>query len=182
MSPENSDIPSIPERPLECSDCKKPIVVRYTEITSHNCCEYSMCADCPELKKHLKAQHSGREDGVNGEKTELACGDCGTTLEDLGFGRPLGCSHCYEIFGEIILADLYDNKRIPLRVSPKKQGVHIGRSPGETQEMSPSMRLLALNEALDETLKREDYEQAARLRDQIRALTELQKKEKGSKS
>ena len=39
-------------------------------------------------------------------------------------------------------------------------------------EISPTLRLIALNEALDETLIREDYEQAALLRDQIRALKE----------
>jgi protein arginine kinase activator len=36
------------------------------------------------------------------------------------------------------------------------------------------MRLLALNEALNETIQREDYEQAALLRDQIKAITDTQ--------
>jgi protein arginine kinase activator len=44
--------------------------------------------------------------------------------------------------------------------------------------INPSSRLLALNEALKETLSREDYEQAAWLRDQIKALTESEAKDK----
>ncbi len=48
----------------------------------------------------------------------------------------------------------------------------MGRAPGEKIEISPSLKLIALNEALSETLSREDYEQAAWLRDQIKKLTE----------
>ncbi len=40
------------------------------------------------------------------------------------------------------------------------------------QEINPSLRILALNEALNEMLKSEKYEQAAWLRDQIKALTD----------
>ena len=54
----------------------------------------------------------------------------------------------------------------------KSHPIHIGRAPGESLAISPSSRLLALNEALKETLNREDYEQAAWLRDQIKALTD----------
>jgi protein arginine kinase activator len=66
------------------------------------------------------------------------------------------------------------SEKIPSRItiSKKSTPVHIGRAPGQTQEMNPSMRLLALNEALNETLAQEDYEQAAWLRDQIKAITE----------
>ena len=64
--------------------------------------------------------------------------------------------------------------KISPRISLTKKALplHIGRAPGEANEISPSLRLLALNEALNETLKREDYEQAAWLRDQIKDLTE----------
>jgi protein arginine kinase activator len=64
--------------------------------------------------------------------------------------------------------------KLPARLATAKKSipVHIGRTPGEVHEISPSLRLLALNEALGEMLKSEDYEQAAWLRDQIKALTE----------
>ncbi|MBB64423.1 MAG: hypothetical protein CMO81_05110 [Waddliaceae bacterium] len=52
----------------------------------------------------------------------------------------------------------------------KSTPVHVGRAPGQSAEMSPTLRLVALNEALKETLSREDYEQAAWLRDQIKEL------------
>ncbi len=42
-----------PERPLECSECKKPIAVKYTEIVGHSIIHTCMCADCPELERRL---------------------------------------------------------------------------------------------------------------------------------
>lgn len=166
----------IPDRPLECSECKKPIAVRYTEIVGGFITHTSMCADCPELQRRLHGisnQHvSGNLKDEN--STGLACGNCGTTLELIRVGTPLGCSMCYEVFDDILLGEMLAAEKIPARIVPAKKSlpIHIGRAPGEIKEMNPSLRLLALNEALNETLKREDYEQAAWLRDQIKALTE----------
>jgi protein arginine kinase activator len=76
----------------------------------------------------------------------------------------------------MLIPELASMGKIPMRlISGKRtQTIHIGRGPGQMQEISESMRLLALNEALTETLQREDYEQAALLRDQIKALTDKQ--------
>lgn len=54
----------------------------------------------------------------------------------------------------------------------KKQYLHAGKSPDQTVEVSAASRIVSLNEALKEALKKENYEQAAWLRDQIKALTE----------
>lgn len=166
----------IPPRPLECSECKKPIAVRYTEIVGDSIIRTSMCADCPELQRRLHGvpAHLTRGSGQLEGEAGLACGNCGTTLEALKVGTPLGCSVCYEVFDDILLGEMLAAQKIPPRISTTKKSIpiHIGRAPGESQEMNPSLRLLALNEALNETLKREDYEQAAWLRDQIKALTE----------
>ncbi len=164
----------LPDRPLECSGCKKPLAVRYTEILGESIIHTSMCADCPELKKRLHGPSPLEAGADNIGNAGLACGECGTTLDSLLHGFPLGCSHCYEVFGDVILSELITIEKIPLRLhnSKKSTPIHIGRGPGESQEMSPQLRLLSLSEALSETLKREDYEQAAWLRDQIKALTE----------
>lgn len=170
-----------PDRPLECSECKKPISTHYTEIVgkaiTHNC----MCSDCPVLQRRLFGVPATSFGGTQADnRTGLACGDCGTTLEALRVGAPLGCSTCYEVFEEPLLFELRSMGKLPLRLATlkKSQPLYIGRTRGEAQEISSSMRLLALNEALNETLKREDYEQAAWLRDQIKALTDAQQKER----
>lgn len=164
-----------PERPLECGECKKPVAVRYTEIIGDSITHTSMCADCPELQRRLHGT-SPRELVANqtGSAAGLACGTCGTTLEEVKRGHRLGCSECYNVFEDVLLMEMQAANRLPSRILPIKKGIpiHIGRSPGERLAINPSSRLLALNEALKETLSREDYEQAAWLRDQIKALTE----------
>lgn len=157
------------DRPLECAECKKPIKVCYTEMCDQTVVRTSMCADCPELQKRL---HGIPAEAIKDQtKAGLCCGNCGTTLEEVRQGASLGCSSCYEVFGDLLAKELSLEPK-PLEAKGKKMApVHRGRSPGEMAEVTPASRLLALNDALKETLKREDYEQAAWLRDQIKELT-----------
>lgn len=162
-----------PDRPIECTECKKPIAIVYTEIVGDQVTRTSMCADCPEYQKRL---HGGSHalPILMGEGANLACGNCGTTLEGLKMGHPLGCPTCFEIFADILFQELLHQNRLPSRLTAFKKTIplHIGRKPGESKQLNLSAKLLALNEALTETLKAENYEQAALLRDQIRELTE----------
>ena len=122
----------------------------------------------PRAGKAFERGSCGRSAGqLVAGSAGFACGECGTTLQALRVGNPLGCSNCYEVFGDIIVAELAAMEKIPQRITGNKKSIplHIGRVPGEAQEMNPSLRLLALNEELSETLKREDYEQAAWLRE-----------------
>jgi protein arginine kinase activator len=181
-NPENNshqDLPNRePERPLECSECKRPIRIHYTEIIGNHIVHTSMCSECPELERRLRGipAESNMESAGN---TGIACGECGMSLQALRVGTPLGCSNCYEVFGDVIFNELAASEKISPRIVSNKRTIplHIGRLPGKAQEMNPSLRLLTLNEELTETLKREDYEQAAWLRDQINALMEKQQGE-----
>lgn len=165
-----------PDRPLECGECKKPIAIRYTEIVGDSMIHTNMCADCPELQRRLHGTHPQELIAVGGI-AGLECGNCGTTLEEIKRGHRLGCSECYTVFEDVLLIEMQTIHHLPSRLalSNKSAPMHIGRAPGERLSINPSSRLLALNEALKETLSREDYEQAAWLRDQIKALTENEK-------
>ncbi len=162
------------ERPLECSECHKPIAVRYTEIVNGVVTRTAMCADCPFLEHHLHGSLDAEAPaGVLAGQQGLVCGDCGTSLAEIRMGGLLGCSHCYEVFQDVVWNELVSMKHIPQKSAVAKGApLHVGRGPGEKMELSPSLKLIALNEALTETLSREDYEQAAWLRDQIKNLTE----------
>lgn len=175
---DDQAIEEIADRPLECTECRKQITVWYTEIVGNATTETCMCKDCPELQRRLQGltpASAGEEEGASHEEgAGLCCGDCGTTLNAVRMGHPLGCSHCYEVFADVIFQELKSTKRVPAHILKKKRPgpLHTGRRPGQTQELSPSLQLIALNDALKETLSREDYEQAAWLRDQINELTE----------
>jgi protein arginine kinase activator len=166
------------ERPLECGECKKSIAVLYTEIIGDSITHTVMCADCPELQRRLHGANpqellATQFAGITG----LECGNCGTTLEQVKRGHSLGCPDCYTVFEDVLLLEMQATHSLKPHFSMQKKGLplHVGHTPGTYLTINPSSRLLALNEALNETLHREDYEQAALLRDQIRALTENDK-------
>lgn len=163
--PELGDVPEesgerMFERPLDCSECQKPISVRYTEMANGVITRTAMCADCPFLEHHLYGYlHAEASPGVLPGQKGLVCGDCGTSLAEVRTGSLLGCSHCYEVFQDVIFNELVTMRRVPQRVTASKGSpLHMGRAPGEKIEISPSLKLIALNEALSETLSREDYE------------------------
>ena len=163
------------ERPLECTECKRSVAVYYSEIVNNIMANACMCAECPVLKRRLQgAPHMEEFGGNQQEAGTLACGNCGTTLDAIRVGTALGCDACYKVFDDVLLSEMLSANKVPQRIAKttKTAPVHIGRSTREMQEISPSLRLLALNEALNEMIKTEDYEQAAWLRDQIKALTE----------
>lgn len=166
------------ERPVECSHCKKPVKVIYKEIVDQSVVCTEMCADCPILQHKLHGSaYAVKAEGWTEGDAGLCCGNCHTSLESLKTGNPLGCSECYTVFGDILVSELIATDRIPQRlhkqlITKKIQSIHIGKTPAHPVTIPPSSRLATLNEALNEALKRENYEQAAWLRDQIKALEE----------
>lgn len=164
------------ERPLECTECRKEIAVRYTEIVGGKMTHTIMCADCPQLEQRLHGIPPAAHSIDQGAAAGLCCGACGTTLDAVRMGHSLGCSDCYDVFEDVITQELITAKKLPQRLGTVRRGspIYIGRQPGEVKELNSSLQLSALNEALNDTLRREDYEQAAWLRDQINEITEAQ--------
>jgi protein arginine kinase activator len=165
------------ERPVECSHCKKSIKVIYKEIVDNSIICTETCADCPVLQQKLHGQSieiTPRE-GLTETEAGLCCGNCRTSLESIKMGNPVGCSECYAVFSDVLIAELIATDKIPgplkKEIALKKtQPLHIGKSPNKPLTIPSSSRLTALNEALNDALKRENYEQAAWIRDQIKAL------------
>jgi protein arginine kinase activator len=152
------------ERPLECSDCQKPTCVNFIRLNLQQSSELSLCKDCPMLAR-LTGEPSRLHAHLLAQAREIACGNCSTTMEMIQMGSVLGCTQCYEVFSDIIC-----NQHFKI---PNSAAVHCGRSVGEERETSSNLHLYALNEALQETLSREEYEEAAHIRDQIKAILEL---------
>ncbi len=167
------------ERPVECSNCKKSIKVVYKEIVDTSILCSEMCADCPVLQQKLHGQNlqPAIREGLTETEAGLCCGNCRTTLESIQMGNPLGCSECYAVFSDVLISELSAADKIPPRLkkevqAKKTQSLHIGKTPNKPLTIPASSRLTALNEALNEALKKENYEQAAWIRDQIKALME----------
>ena len=163
----------LPERPIECGECKKPVAVIYTELVGKMMYRIAMCSDCPQLRQKIYGTKSIEPCSPESMTLGLCCGTCGTTADEVRMGANVGCSTCYEVFEDLLTQELATQEVLfhPHR-GKRPEAMHLGRQPGQTAEINPSLKLLALHQALNETLGREDYEQAAWLRDQIKALTE----------
>lgn len=90
------------------------------------------------------------------------CTNCGMTLDEFRKKGRLGCPKDYEIFAAHI-GDLLE------RVHGAR--THVGRVPGASDEDLERMkRLTELRSRLDAAIREEAYENAARLRDELKAL------------
>lgn len=97
--------------------------------------------------------------------TERKCPTCGMTESQLRQGGRVGCPDCYNTFSDIL--------------NPYVQKVHgatqhIGAAPA-TPEQPETDPVEALRAQLKTAVENEEYEQAARLRDEIRRMEGEQK-------
>lgn len=163
------------DRPLECSGCKNPISIIYKEIEKGSISCTHMCESCPNLKKKLKGEVSSNLE-QHPAKT-LCCSTCKTSYESFLLDGFLGCSECYHIFEVSILEKLKTESLIPKKLQDiletnAEMPLHLGKTPHGEFSKVLSSQVSDLNEALNEALVRENYEQAAQLRDQIKQLME----------
>ena len=90
----------------------------------------------------------------------LACPHCGWTLRDVRQTNRFGCPRDYEVFGAVA-EDLLERLQGRTQHCDLREESALDRLVGEMRE----------------AVKREDYEAAARLRDQVRALEASLEKE-----
>jgi len=91
-----------------------------------------------------------------------ACPGCGSTWEGVNKRQRMGCPDCYTTFHREIRQALR-------RLLGKSQ--HRGRLPKRLSTYKTVLvDMVKLKDGLEEALRREDYEKAARLRDRIREL------------
>lgn len=153
-----------------CQRCQNEASVHLTERVDGKRQELHLCAGCarkvglvlpdapPDLGlesvvQSLIAKHVGE---LVGELAELACPDCGVRYMDFRVGGRLGCPQDYRVFSRGLL--------------PLLQRFHgATRHVGKRARLRPgAAHRLRLRSQLREAVALEDYEEAAKLRDQIR--------------
>jgi protein arginine kinase activator len=108
----------------------------------------------------LSAQQTRKKGGQS-------CPDCGMSLEEFRKKGRLGCPKDYEVF-KVHIGDLLE------RVHGSR--THVGRIPGTSEaEIERIKRLTDLRGQLEVAIREEAYENAARLRDELKALEESTK-------
>lgn len=93
---------------------------------------------------------------------EVVCPDCGMTLTELRNRGRVGCARDYELFAK-------DIEEILERMHGATE--HKGRTPSLSQaEVSRIQAITDLQKDLDEAIRAEAYEKAARIRDELQSL------------
>lgn len=166
-----------------CENCKKNNATTYfKQNINGNIQEVYLCSECA-AKLDMGGMSSSLFDffmpsqfRVRAEREQKKCG-CGTTFYNISKTGKVGCPDCYETFRNELAAVLK-------KINGAKQ--HTGRCPqrfenGKTEDKKVSQPEVKeenleakLRKELENAIKCENFEEAAKLRDQIKALKEEQ--------
>ncbi len=94
------------------------------------------------------------------EKSEKSCPHCHLRLSDLNKKSRVGCEHCYEVFADELK---------PMLESMQKGFVHSGKVPVSERY---AIKIRQLEQNMARAIERQDFEQAAVIRDNIMAIKE----------
>lgn len=168
-----------------CNVCgKNEASIHLTEIVNSQMVELHLCENCAHEKgSDVKTPFSFSEllsgltdlsSLVGGQKPEeLKCQGCGLTYEDFGRTGRLGCPECYHYFSKPLSVLI---KRV------QKGAQHVGKRPAKVGlDQRVHMDLRDLHERLQKSIQLEEFEEAARIRDQIKQL-EVKMKKGGRKN
>lgn len=156
-----------------CDECKQnQATVKLVAVINGNKIERHLCASCV-AKQRLQLRAEGVQSilsamfaGTNiaGEnKPALRCSQCGMTYEEFLKKNRLGCAQCYQDFRVRLR---------PLLARIHGRAQHVGRVPEcVNEEIKVQNRMEQLRHDMDIAIACEDFEQAAAIRDELRAMT-----------
>ena len=167
---------------MKCDYCDSKATVFLTQLAEGQMKKVCLCDSCAKergvtdptgfsladmLTGNFQKAISGepvqrrKEKAAGGTK---ACPECGFTFEDLQRVRRFGCGNCYKVFsGELA----------PMLRGMHKGSSHVGKVPeGLMETHFRHQRLEELRSKLEHAIASESYEEAADLRDEIRAIDE----------
>ena len=158
------------DSPLKCNLCGKPATVHLTQIVNNQIHKLDLCETCAAAKGVTDPSGFSLADllvkapGGTGEgsASQLVCEHCGFTQADFKKHGRFGCPECYDRFRPILE---------PVLANMHKGMTHLGKVPARLLERKTMQdRLAALDHQLQDAVKTERYEDAARLRDEIGGL------------
>lgn len=162
--------------PIQCQVCKKNMAtVHLTEILKGNKREIHLCEECAGKKGVSFKSGFSIQDFLSGlassaaaqemaKMQQIKCPICGLSYLDFRQHGRLGCATDYTVFKEGL---------IPLLEKIHGSVEHLGKIPSKGgASVEQGRELMSLRTQLKQAIEKEDYEQAAALRDRIRAMEE----------
>lgn len=165
------------EEPFECTGCQNVKKICYKEIDLSGEMSYDLCENCPYLKKKLHGIEQDSQNPASESFARVCCAKCGLSSEDFLVFKKLGCPNCFSTFETLISKELIKQKALPEKVLKACEqntptSFYIQTMNTKYEQNPGSTRVYDLSEALSDALQKENYENAARLRDQINEIKE----------
>lgn len=166
-----------------CQKCgKRTATVHLKQVINGVAHEEYLCSTCANAENGFftadsdvsgsslfDALFSGGRHTVNTNTT--TCPLCGSTARDIQKNGKAGCAKCYDVFRRELKTAAY-------RIHGGVQ--HAGRAPGNhREEMERQAKIDELRARQAEAIEEQNFELAAKLRDEIKALTEASDGGKG---
>lgn len=153
-----------------CTNCGKNQATVHIKRTVNGVTrEYMLCSECAakseltpsfsDFDTLLKSAFSFMPRGMQTKRK--SCPSCGSTLSSISDSGKLGCAKCYEVFADELA---------PTIARIHANAVYVNNNITPPEEKKEENRLDALKAQLSKAVHEENYELAAKLRDEIRAL------------
>jgi|SRR5690625_4312105 len=168
---------------MGCQECqKRPATLHFTKYTNGSKSEVHLCERCAKEKGYMTYPEEGyslhnllsglfnfeskqidNHQGSFHRSQELQCRQCGLTLSEFKHSGKFGCAECYESFSsrlDPILRRVHSGNTKHNGKIPKRQGGNL-----HTKKELESYQV-----RLKELVAQEEFEEAAIVRDKIKAL------------
>lgn len=176
-----------------CENCKqKEANVKYTQIINGVKKEMHLCDKCSRelginemsfnipinlssfFGEFLDDYNQGFTPLIQKEKI-LKCDKCNMTYDDFIESGKFGCSNCYDVFGaniDSILKRLHGSNRYVGRKAINTSEKQIKEKQVLKEENTNETKIKELKHKLNKMIKEEKYEEAAKIRDEIKKIEE----------
>lgn len=153
-----------------CTECKKNnATVFFKQSINGSTTELCLCQECAEKHGFLTGTSLFNElfkmpniSGAGAKISHKVCSLCGSDENNFIKDGKVSCPVCYETFADELYSPI---KRIHGNVS------HIGRAPMKLKRQNDKKHKLdELKKQLNDAVQKEEYENAAIIRDKIREL------------
>ena len=153
-----------------CENCGKNTATTFIKkVINGISTERHLCAACAKeysfspFNNSFAGLLSSMFNEYSAREVSKKCDCCGLTFDDIARNGKVGCGACYEKFAEELLPYL---KRLHGNVK------HIGKVPNASPLAisTDADRINALRSELNTLIKNEEFEKAAKVRDQIKEL------------
>ncbi len=162
-----------------CQNCgKNEATTHIKQIINGDMAESHLCSDCAahlgysDMFSGFGLNLSGLFSGLLGDMMPSIsagksprCPKCGTSFDEIVRDGRVGCADCYRTFYDKLLPSI---QRIHGKI--KHSGKVTNAAPVESKEETTEEKIEKLKAAMNEAVAKQDFENAAKIRDEIKAL------------